>query len=1015
MGNKLRDEDLKLNIIVNGDKGKKELGDLEKSTRNLTNRNKELRAEKEKLIRAGKKETEEFKSVTREIRENNSAIKTNEARMTELRKEIGLTGLTMRQLRTEQTRLKRLMDTATHGTPQWKMYRTELGKVEKQMGKVQAGSHTMQFSMSKMANGINRYIGLITAAAATLTGIAFSMKEWTKGLVGLDDAIADVRKTTGLTREEVRGMYTDFKYLNTRTPRKELLLLAEEAGRLGIEGKKNIEDFVEVANQIKVALGDDLGGEAEVAIREVGKLAEVYKIGEQYGIGFKESLNKIGSAINEVSANSNSQAPFQIGFLKRMGGVSMQAKISAADILGYASTYDQLGQTQEIAATAHGKTIISMFKDHAEYAKIANMEAGEFYNLLQTDANEAFLNVMDGLNGNNEGLSVMAKKLDDLGIDGARAVQALAALSSNTKMVREQQALANKAMEDGTSLTNEYNIKNNNLAGSMDKLGRHIRAQFINSNFLAWMEKIVAKTAEWVEQPISEKIRKEQTELNLLVASITNAANSQETRNSFIAELQQTYPDFLDNLDAEKVTNEELAIKLKEVNEQYENKILLAVKEEKLADNYKQRTDLKLEELRIIKEIARYEEIAANARTKVAGETDPNKLRTLLSDEEIAALNAMDLLPRKLETIRGEFQGLLNDEAELNAAIKQLMTGGGTGAGSGTGGTGGAGGTGGKANGGTSSFSYEEESEDPLGLDSWMTSSKWDNIGAEELAAKKASEEEWTAFLMAEVKKRTDSEAKALGIEEEIADARVALKDIQVAAVGQLANSLAGMFEQGSAAQIAMIAVEKAIAIAQIWMNLAREKSAINLAAAQMSTIPFVGPALAATYKGTMTAKALTTAKINTGLVLAQTVASTVSSSQRKKSQAYADGKYPDRLNTGTYGDKPHYAVFNEVPGEPEMVVDGKTFRKMQMNYPELINAIYNIRDGKTSGGYATGKYASGANENSQAYGVGTAVDIDKFDKAVDKLMEWEPEISITDIKARLARLERFNKQSKLN
>ena len=78
----------------------------------LTNRNKELRAEKEKLIRAGKAGNRtEFKKVTAEIRENNKTIKTNETRMTELRKEIGVTGLTMRQLRTEQTRLKRLMDT----------------------------------------------------------------------------------------------------------------------------------------------------------------------------------------------------------------------------------------------------------------------------------------------------------------------------------------------------------------------------------------------------------------------------------------------------------------------------------------------------------------------------------------------------------------------------------------------------------------------------------------------------------------------------------------------------------------------------------------------------------------------------------------------------------------------------------------------------------------------------------------------------------------------------------------
>lgn len=49
MGKKLRDEDLKLNIIVNGNSAKKELGDLEKANRKLTSSNKDLRAEKTKL------------------------------------------------------------------------------------------------------------------------------------------------------------------------------------------------------------------------------------------------------------------------------------------------------------------------------------------------------------------------------------------------------------------------------------------------------------------------------------------------------------------------------------------------------------------------------------------------------------------------------------------------------------------------------------------------------------------------------------------------------------------------------------------------------------------------------------------------------------------------------------------------------------------------------------------------------------------------------------------------------
>ena len=857
---------------------------------------------------------------------------------------------TLRQLSREQENLNRK-------SKEWKTYQRNIRLVRAEMNKVNGSLQTHGSFLSKASNSFNKYFGIASAGIAALTGVVFSVKEWTKGLVDLDDALADVMKTTGLTRTEVRGMYTDFRYLNTRTPRKELLLLAEEAGRLGIKGRQNIEDFVEVANKIKVALGDDLGGEAEVAIREVGKLVEIYKVGNEYGTSFKESLNKVGSAINEVSANSNSQAEYQIGFLKRMGGTATQAKISAANILGYASTLDQLGQSQEMAATALGKTIVSMFKDSASYAKVAKMEVGDFSRLLQTDANAALLAVLDGLNGNNEGFAIMATKLDELGVDGARAVQVLAALSSNTKMAREQQKLANKAMEEGTSLSNEYNIKNNNLAGSMDKIGRAIRSHFVNSNFLQWMEKVVAKAAEWTEVPLSEKIRNEQTELNLLVASITNVNNTQETRNTLIAELQKKYPDFLSNLDTEKLSNEQLRDRLKEVNEQYENKILLAVKEEKLQANYKERTNLKLEELRIIKEIAKYEEIAAKAREKTAGVTDPNKFRTLLTDEEIAALNAMDLLPKRLTDVREKFQGLLNDEAELNEAIRQLMTGASsTGVVTGTGGTGTGGTSTGSAGKGSSLFDFTPETEVPLEMENWMTSGQWDKYGAEELARKKASEEEWSKFLKEMIDARTAARLQELEIEQEISDARQEINQIMIEGIGGIAVALAGMAETGSVAHIALLALEKAAGIASIWINLAKEKAAINLAAANLSVTPFVGPAIAAAYKTAMTSKAIAAASVNTGLVLAQTIGSVATAVKTKKSKAYAEGKYPE-LRTGTYGDRPHYALFNELPDYPEMVVDGRTFKTMQDHYPELINAIYSIAGGKSPGKFVDGKY----------------------------------------------------------
>jgi hypothetical protein len=340
--------------------------------------------------------------------------------------------------------------------------------------------------------------------------------------------------------------------------------------------------------------------------------------------------------------------------------------------MGYASTFDQLGQNVEMAATAQSKIIVDMFTDPAKYAKIAGVEVGTFSKLLKTDANEAFIKFLEGLNGNNQGLSEMATKLDDLGIDGARATQALASLSSNTKMLREQQVLANDAMTKGTSLNTEYAIKNENLAGSWEKVSAFIHSKFINSGLLAFLEKIIGKTAEMIEQPVEAKLRAEQSELNILVAAITNVNTTQENRNDLMAEIQKKYPDFLVNLNAEKVTNEELRTRLEDVNKQYEDRILLMIKEDMLAKNYRERTELKIKELDLIKQIGAAETIAAAARKKITPGMDANSYRNVLTQKEFDAMRDLPILTAALQENRDKVTELKAAETDLNNALGEL-------------------------------------------------------------------------------------------------------------------------------------------------------------------------------------------------------------------------------------------------------------------------------------------------------------------------------------------------------
>jgi len=480
-------------------------------------------------------------------------------------------------LKTAQKEFRRMKETDAG----YKEKEAEVIKLKTKIAELNSNTRATTSIWSRMANGANKYMGIITAGIATITGVGFSVAQFIKGLTGLDDALANVQKTTGMARNEVRELYGEFKTLNTRTSKSVLLEYAEEAGRLGKKGKKDVLEFVNVANKIGTALGDDLGNAPE-AIREVGKLVNIYKVGNQYNVGFGESMEKIGSAINEVAANSSASAPYQIEYLKRLSGTAKQAGITADQILGYSSVLDQNGQAVEMAATAQGKLMIDMFTKPGEYAEIAGMKVQEFTKLLETDANEAFLKFLEGINGNNEGFSKMAVKLSNLGVDGARAVQVLTTLASNTGNIRKEQLLANKAMEEGVSLTNEYNIKNNNLAGSWEKLTKAVKAKFINSELIGFMEKLISRAAKLTEFNIADSLRSEQIEVNSLIIQLRDVNIEEGAREQLLTRLKEIAPDVATAIDSETTSVQDLSTAIETYNKNMALKILMAEQQAKI-------------------------------------------------------------------------------------------------------------------------------------------------------------------------------------------------------------------------------------------------------------------------------------------------------------------------------------------------------------------------------------------------------------------------------------------------
>lgn len=474
MGKTLKEEDLRLNIIVNGDPARKEIGALDRSTKDLASSNKKLRAEMKQLKTAGGENKARIAEINAEIKKNNETIKANEVRTKQLRSEMKVTSMTTAELSQRHAELRNAMRNIVPGTPQWKQLRNELQAVTGRMAQLRTETTATEGVMCRMATNVNKYIGTVTATFAALAMYGSGLHKTIQTYSGLDEAMSNARKTTNMTRREVEELNAILANIDTRTAQNELLSLARIGGKLGI-AKKDIEGFTRAADIIKISLGKDLGDNVETTIGQIGKLVNVFQIKEEFGI--EQGMMKTAAAVNELGKASTANEANIVEFMRRVGGVGNSAKISLANIAGLGATLDDLGQTMEVAGTSMSQVITGMYRRTDAFAAAAKMSVKDFKKLMAEDMNEALIRMLDGMGSNGAAMGKIVAALDSLKLDGTRATGVLTALAQNTGKLREQQEIANRAYTEGTSCLHEFNIMNNSAEAIADKRKKQITAE----------------------------------------------------------------------------------------------------------------------------------------------------------------------------------------------------------------------------------------------------------------------------------------------------------------------------------------------------------------------------------------------------------------------------------------------------------------------------------------------------------------------------------------------------------
>lgn len=336
------------------------------------------------------------------------------------------------------------------------------------------GAISQQSKSWQMAlKNLTAYVGLFQVFNAIKDTVTSAIKKNFE----YSSSLTDIRKVSGLTMQDVNKLSEELAKIDTRTSVDGLAQLAYQGAKLGMGkyGVEGMKQFVAAADQINVAIGEEMGEEALPAL---SKMVETMGLIPKMGI--EKAMLATGSAMFKLSSTSTSTSTNIVEFAKRLTGVSRTAGITTDQLLALGSASDSLFLMPEVSATAMSKFIVALQKNHNLIEKDLGIPDGTIKRMYAAgNAMDAIVMVLEKMRdkGNMNALGGIFK---DLGSDGQRLVTAMVTMSKNVDVLKDHLYESKEAFEEATAVTSEYTMQQQSAAGILDRANNLWEKAFIN-------------------------------------------------------------------------------------------------------------------------------------------------------------------------------------------------------------------------------------------------------------------------------------------------------------------------------------------------------------------------------------------------------------------------------------------------------------------------------------------------------------------------------------------------------
>lgn len=305
------------------------------------------------------------------------------------------------------------------------------------------------------------------------------------------EQLTNIRKVALSTTDEVANLSKELAKIDTRTSIEELNNLAYAGAKLGIT-TQNLAGFVRAADQVNVALKEDLGDEALTAL---AKITEVMGLADKYGV--EQAMLKTGSAIFRLASTSTATSGKIVDFSNRMLALGEQAALTTPDILALGAAVDSMAIEPEVAATAFGKLVVELRKGTSPIEKSLGIASGSLKKMIESGRGmDAILTIFRRM-GETKNLFALDGLFKDLGSDGAHLVKTMVTMAAKNGMLTKAVKESNKAFNEGSAVTVEYNMQQETAAAYMERANNLLEKQFVSSSAASGPIRDIAKA--WFE------------------------------------------------------------------------------------------------------------------------------------------------------------------------------------------------------------------------------------------------------------------------------------------------------------------------------------------------------------------------------------------------------------------------------------------------------------------------------------------------------------------------------------